>query len=866
MSLNGSLGLGVLLEAKDMASGVIGRFGANLQSVAGKTSEASKAIGEHMRSFGLGLTIMGAGIAGLALLSPAIQEAKDFGKSIALVATEVDKASFSQSEMKAVTRGMAAEFGRMPVDEAKGLYKAVALGANTAAKATAFMTDANRLAVAGDSELAVTVDALGGTLNAYHMSATEAHVVSDAMFTAMKSGNTTVGAIAGSIGKVAPAAYEMGISLQETLGAMAVMTNKGVEASVAVSGLHGAMANIVHPSAAASAEAARLGIKFTGAALRAQGFQGFLHSITDSAKFTKDSLNRLFESVEGSGAMAMLAGDMGNVDAVMKSMAGSAGSTKEGFEIMSKTLTFQGERFESLKKIALGLIGEVLEPAGAALAAFGNRILEAFNNLPAGVRAFLVKGLALVSTLMVIVGGAIAVKAAIGMMGVGLAAVGVTAASVAAAFAPVIATMALVALAFYALREAYDRNLGGLATMVDGAADKISLAFRALGQLFSDGGFSGDVMEELNKADNMGLKNFAIRVYVTVARIKAAFSGLATGFFDAVNDAKPSFDAFVNSLVKLGEAFGMVTEGHDATDALDTFNKFSTTGERVGSALGKIATAVVDIMTTAIELAGGVVTGLHGIGDAAKPAADAIGTISTSISGINKELDEMDGKVSSSQSGWSTLGKVIGGIVKGVVACVSASLSGLMAWFDGISNIVGGIIEILHGNINKGIQRILYGAVSGIIGIFGGIIQTFATMADKVMGIFGQDKGYGAKIAEIRAGATKSWSDSLTLTKHEFAPGSEEDVLNKQQEAAVARSFLAPDAMPAVAAADAQMSSAAGPSADTIGAAVASGVAQMPGGSTTIIVQVGDEKIGEVVAKQQAGDHFRTGAPVLASF
>lgn len=866
MSMNGQLGLGVLLEAKDMATGVISRFGANMQSVAGKSSEAAKAIGEHMRTFGLGLTIMGAGIAGLAMLSPAIQEAKDFGKSIALVATEVDKATFSQAEMKAVTRAMSADFGRMPVDEAKSLYKAVALGANTAAKATAFMTDANRLAVAGDSELAVTVDALGGTLNAYHMSATQAHEVSDAMFTAMKSGNTTVGAIAGAIGKVAPAAYEMGISLQETLGAMAVMTNKGVEASVAVSGLHGAMANIIHPSANATAEAARLGITFTAAAVRAKGFQGFLHSITDSAKFNKDSLNKLFESVEGSGAMAMLAGDMGTVDAVMKNMANSAGSTKEGFEVMSHTLTFQGERFEALKKIALGLIGEVLEPAGAALAAFGNRILEAFNGLPVGVRAFLVKGFALVSTLMVIVGGAIAVKAAIGMLGVGLAAVGVTAASVAAAFAPVIAALALVSLAFYAVREAYDRNLGGLASMVDGAADKISLAFRALGQLFSDGGFSGDVMDELNRADNMGLKNFAIRVYVTVARIKAAFDGLATGFFDAVNAAKPSFDAFVSSLQKIGEAFSGVTEGHDATDALETFQKFSSTGEKVGSALGKIATAVVDIMTSAISFTAGVVKGLDGIGSAAKPAADAIGTIAGSISGINSELDEMNGKVSSSQSGWVTFGKIIGGVIGAVVGVVGAAAAGLMAWFNGLTHILGGIIEILNGNLGKGVQHILFGIVSGVIGIITGLIGALAKMADAAASIFGKQTGFGDKVAGFRASSDQFLKEGFGLEKHKYAEGSEEDLLNKQQEGADARAFYAPDVMPAVAAAEAQNSSSAGPSASDIGAAVSEGVKSMPPATTTIMVQIGDEKVGEIVAKQQAGDQFRTGAPVLASF
>lgn len=858
MSLNGSLGLGVLLEAKDMASGVIGRFGANMQTAAGKSSEAAEAIGKHMRSFGLGLTIMGAGIAGLAMLSPSTQEAKDFGKSIALVATEVDKAAFSQAEMKSVTRSMSSEFGRMPVDEAKGLYKAVALGANTAAKATAFMTDANRLAVAGDSELSVTVDALGGTLNAYHMSATQAHEVSDAMFTAMKSGNTTVGAIAGSIGKVAPAAYEMGISLQETLGAMAVMTNKGVEASVAVSGLHGAMANIIHPSTKATAEAKRLGIEFTAAAVRAQGFQGFLHSITDSAKFNKDSLNALFESVEGSGAMAMMAGDMAAVDDVMKNMASSAGSTKEGFEIMSKTLAFQEDRFDALKKVALGLIGEVLEPAGAALGAFGNRILEAFNQLPAGVRAFMVNGFALVSTLMVVVGGAIAVKAAIGMIGAGLASVGVTAASIISALAPVIAVLALVALAFYALREAYDRNLGGLASMIDGAADKIHLAFSALGQLFSDGGFSGDVMDDLSKADNMGLKNFAIRVFVTVARIKAAFGGIADGFFGVINSMKPSIDALMTALGGVGEAFSGLFEGHDSTDATSTFDAFVSGGKTVGNALGLVAKAVVEVATAAINFFSGFVSKLAPVGDLIGTIFSVVGDV---FSDIVQQMSEMNGAVDGSASGWKEFGQTIGeivgvaaGLIKSLVVTVGGALRSAMS-------ILGGIADLFTGNFERGIKKILYGIVSLVAGAVLGAIELLAKASDAFLGT-----DFSKTVAGWRSGMDSTLKEGFGLKAHEFAPGSEEDILEKKRQGAESLAFYAPDPMPAVAAAEAQNSSSAGATASDIGAAVSEGVKSMPGGTSTIIVNIGDEKIGEIVSKAQAGDQFRTGAPVLASF
>jgi hypothetical protein len=114
-------------------------------------------------------------------------------------------------------------------------------------------------------------------------------------------------------------------------------------------------------------------------------------SIADNSKFTKDTLNKLFTSVEGSQAMTMLAGDIGSVDAVMGEMRRSAGATAEGFRIMSETSDFQEKRLAALKATSLGLIGEAIEPMKISALKLASGLLESFNRLSPAIQGFIAR-------------------------------------------------------------------------------------------------------------------------------------------------------------------------------------------------------------------------------------------------------------------------------------------------------------------------------------------------------------------------------------------------------------------------------------------------------------------------------------------
>jgi hypothetical protein len=238
-----------------------------------------------------------------------------------------------------------------------------------------------------------------------------------------------------------------------------------------------------------------------------------------------------------------------------------------------------------------------------------------------------------VGAFLTLVGGTIAAKASIALFAVALKAAGVTLAGIIGAILPVVAVVALLALAAVGLKIAWERNLGGIRDFALRVWGRVRLFFQAMTQLFSEGGFSGAVMEELNRAENSGVKQFAIRVFQIVFRIKRFFEGIAEGFGAAIEAAQPVFDAFVNALRRLGQALGIVgMEGANAAAGIPS-DEFAAFGRVIGQIAGILVevfvgalTFVIDVVATAIDVFRQAIAPLSPIFDGVKEAVSLVWT------------------------------------------------------------------------------------------------------------------------------------------------------------------------------------------------------------------------------------------------
>ncbi len=871
MALN-SMGLGLLFEAKDLASGVMARVGHNFLDLAGSSTEAGHAIKASLKEFGLGMGIFAAGVAGLALLGRPLQSAKAFEAAIAEVTTETDEATFSTKAMRDISLQLAGTFGKMPVEEAKGLYQAVAAGATDAASATALMTVANKLAIGGVTDTTTAIDGITTALNAYGLAYTDKNIigVSDAFFVAMADGKTKVGELASQIGRVAPSAKALGISFDEVLASVSAMTGQGLKADMAITGLHGALANIVHPAGDAGAEASRLKIKFNQTELAAKGWKGFLDEITHAAGFNATSMSKLFNSVEGLNAIQALTADGSKkFNSILGDMANKSGRTNNAFDKMSTTLEFAENRFDALKEVASVLIGDALVPMAKAVLRVASTVLEAFNKIPAPIKAFVTHLFAGAAAAMAVVGAIVALKGALGVLSAGLEMVGITAEGVMASLLPVIGTIALVVGAVVALKYAIDNNIGGIGDFFAEVWGDITLGFNAVVQLFTDGGFSGAVLDDLENGHD-GLENFAIQVYVWANRIGEFFSAIGDEFLDVMGDMGPTFQEFATILEDIA-----VDLGHLSVDVQGNAEAWATwggAGARVGHLLADVLGVVLKVINGGLIVIEGFTHKWSTMGDTIGPFGDALEDIESAVVVLLQDLGLLVVNGDGAGTSLGSLGAVLAGTLSVALDIVSSALHVVSALIKDIGAIFGGVVDLVVGLVHGdwarawyGMREIAFGVVQGIIDIVMGLGSLVADLIDSISKATGGSTHLGSDLRKYRDEQRASLYEGMGLTDvgEDFGQGRRRP--RHDAEAPVGSQFgpPAPADMPAVAAAAGAVSGDPGAAFAAHTAAITAAIAKASNPNLVAgTVNIDGHKLGELMLEIMASSGQQSGAPI----
>ncbi|MGB0684935.1 MAG: phage tail tape measure protein, partial [Planctomycetota bacterium] len=262
------------------------------------------------------------------------------------------------------------------------MFQALSAGVPTD-NAKEFMKVVGEAATGGFAQMDVVVDGLTNALNGFGMSADRARDVSDKFFVANRLGKTTMGELAASIGKVGPLAKLSGQSLDEVLASTVSLTVAGQTTAESMTGLRGILNAVGQGSSKASAEAKRLGIDFSAAALKSKGFTRFMTEIRDAItgpKGAADSLNKLFGDVEGRLAASRLLSDegFGVMTNALDELADSAGSTADAFGRVEETVGFKIQQLKTGFQSLFISLGEGLS------AGFG---LNEIEDIPTAVKS-----------------------------------------------------------------------------------------------------------------------------------------------------------------------------------------------------------------------------------------------------------------------------------------------------------------------------------------------------------------------------------------------------------------------------------------------------------------------------------------------
>jgi TP901 family phage tail tape measure protein len=235
----------------------IKRAQADLVKLGDVASGQSKSISDSMKSLGDGMVNAGGKLTThltlpiLGVGAVAIKMASDVDNALREVNTllgetgAVGEANFKQ--LQSGVADLSTEVGIAQLALTEGLYQAISAGVPKE-NAFTFMEVAAKASIAGVTDVNTAVDGLTTVINAFGMDTSDAQVVADSMFAAVKGGKTTFDELSESLFQIAPAAAAANVGMDEVNAGIATLTSAGVPTSVAATQMRAALVGLQRPS------------------------------------------------------------------------------------------------------------------------------------------------------------------------------------------------------------------------------------------------------------------------------------------------------------------------------------------------------------------------------------------------------------------------------------------------------------------------------------------------------------------------------------------------------------------------------------------------------------------------------------------
>jgi len=242
-------------------------------------------------------------------LRDSISEALDFSRAVAEIGTIAEGALGGLGDIAKLVRETSDAYGRSRLDVAEGLYQMLSNQVGDAAESIHVFNVANQLATTAVGSTEDAVNLLSAVLNSFQLSAYDAESVSAKLFRTIELGRTRMDELADTFGRIGPLANALGVSLDETLASIAVITVQGTRTAEALTQLRGVMQGMLKPSENMKKVFREIGVANAEAGIATWGFHGFLTELTKVTGTNSSEMGQLIRRVRGLLGAITLAGD-----------------------------------------------------------------------------------------------------------------------------------------------------------------------------------------------------------------------------------------------------------------------------------------------------------------------------------------------------------------------------------------------------------------------------------------------------------------------------------------------------------------------------------------------------------------------------
>jgi len=630
-----NLGLGFVFTARDLASakmaGLEHRFASLDERVSGGTARMTGAF----QQLGIGLAVFTAGAAAVAGALSLANAAGRFEQGLAAIGavTRATSRELGMLRDAAIQAGIDTQFSP---DEAVAGLQSLATAGQTATQATRTLIPVLDLAAGSLGQLGVAqaAEAVVGTLNAYGLAADNAAGVTDKLLRITQLTNFQTRDFGAGLSKAAATGAVFSQNLDDVLITMGLLRNRNIDASSSATAFRESVRRVGAESRAQQA--------ITSAGVKVFDDQsGRMRSIVDimsdfaQATSTMGDEERNRRVVTAFGARGLLAFNAvlnasfttmrdgqqvtlrgAEAIAALRDQMTDAGGTAARFREQLLD-TFEGQKTllkGTLQTFAI-VLGEpfaaVFKPIVRAVVDTLNAILRAFQSVPAPIKRIFAGIVLAAGSFLMLVGGVIAAKAAIALLVIAFKALGITVGGILATLLPAILIVAVLGAVVAGFVVAFQRNVGGIADFVRRIGERVSVFFNGLKQLFEQGGFSGAVRDELNRAENLGLKRFLISLYQIVFRIQQVWEGFKEGFSRSIEEARPVFEDLMDAFSELGREIGALFSGLTGGAAGLPSSEFRSFGQAAGAAVATVVRWLTQLIAVFTRITSGIIGGFR---------------------------------------------------------------------------------------------------------------------------------------------------------------------------------------------------------------------------------------------------------------
>ncbi|HDX8798355.1 TPA: phage tail tape measure protein [Klebsiella michiganensis] len=376
--------------------------------------EKAKETGARLRGGGT-MAIAGAAAAGYTggrFLAPAVGFDEEMSRVQAL--TRLDKGDSQLAALRAQAKKLGAETEFTTRDAASG-QAFLAMAGFTPQSIQAALPGVLNMALAGGMDLGESADIGSNILSQFTLPAGEMDRVSDVLTAAFTRTNTDLRSLGDTMKYAGPVASKLGISLEEAAGMAGILANNGLRGSDAGTAMRSSLARLASPTAGAAKALKQLGVSVSDASGKMRPVETILLDLYKATKkYGQVDQVGFFKDIAGEeafvGLQTLVAGaGSGELQKLVRELKGAGGEASAVAKKMADNLSGDLKNLDSAWE---GFRIQIEETIDGPLRKLTQNLSDVITAASEWVKA----NPRLAQTLLLVMGGALAVTVAIGTL------------------------------------------------------------------------------------------------------------------------------------------------------------------------------------------------------------------------------------------------------------------------------------------------------------------------------------------------------------------------------------------------------------------------------------------------------------------